>query len=83
MLYEDCKKFVKGLVPLNCTKKYNELDIRLKLYEYIKNIEKIQRWNRLLGFTDDKYKIIYSTRNSRSQKWEKEERRIENDRSCK
>ena len=81
MLYEDCKKFVKGLIQENHIKECRELDARVKLYEYIKEIEKIHRWNRLFGYQKDENLYIDSTRNYGKEYYEK--RRKNNGRNCK
>ena len=72
MLYKECENFVKDLVQMNYIKKSKEVDKRLKLYEYIKEIEKIHSCNRLLGFQKDENLYIDQTRNYGREYYEKE-----------
>ena len=58
MTYEEMEKYVEKLVAEILVGEFKKSDIKQLNREAKKEFEKICRWNRLLGFTPDKYKII-------------------------
>ena len=59
MTYEEMEKYVEKLVAESLVREFKKLDIKQLNREAKKEFEKICRWNRLLGFTDDKKYIIH------------------------